>query len=256
MSKKLLKKLVVLSAVIGVLSTSLTVFAAEDYTVQSGDYLKKIAKQIYGDEGKWEVIYEANKDSIKNPNLIYEGQVFKIPDIEQMPSQTADETVPASDANVATENVTAPIVNVPVGTNPTYDKSRGQYTYTLTDGSKWTCQVFTAQYLVEATDAYGITYRGHVDANEEVMKMVADYIAKNPDSNFASMAKKCGNQFVIVSSLGWWDNEDNHYSWGSGIVDCEPNDCVYMFLAGFAEGEAEKNCTDLLNSVSNHYSMK
>ncbi|MCI7595736.1 MAG: hypothetical protein MSS92_05920 [Lachnospiraceae bacterium] len=44
---------------------------------------------------------------------------------------------------------------------------------------------------------------GHVDANEEVMRMVADYIARNPDSNFASMAKKCGNRFVMVSSLGW-----------------------------------------------------
>lgn len=49
MSKKQLKKPVVL---IAVLSTSLAVFVAEDYTVQSGDYLKKIAKQIYGDEGE------------------------------------------------------------------------------------------------------------------------------------------------------------------------------------------------------------
>ena len=47
-----LKKIVVIGAVIGVLSTSVSAFAAEDYIVKSGDYLKKIAKQVYGDEAK------------------------------------------------------------------------------------------------------------------------------------------------------------------------------------------------------------
>lgn len=49
------------------------------YTVQKGDSLSKIAKALYGSAGKWKVIYEANKDSIKNPDLIYPGQVFRIP---------------------------------------------------------------------------------------------------------------------------------------------------------------------------------
>lgn len=56
------------------------------------------------------------------------------------------------------------------------------------------------RWLRQLTEPY---LSGHVDANEEVMRMVADYIARNPDSNFASMAKKCGNRFVMVSSLGW-----------------------------------------------------
>ena len=34
----------------------------------------------YGDASKWHRIYEANKDTIKNPDLIYPGQNFKIPD--------------------------------------------------------------------------------------------------------------------------------------------------------------------------------
>ena len=55
--KKIFQKIITASCVIcalliAVLSTSLAVFVAEDYTVQSGDYLKKIAKQIYGDEGE------------------------------------------------------------------------------------------------------------------------------------------------------------------------------------------------------------
>ena len=50
------------------------------YTVVSGDCLWKIAKQFYGDGGKWSVIYNANKSVIGgNPNLIYPGQVLTIP---------------------------------------------------------------------------------------------------------------------------------------------------------------------------------
>ena len=51
----------------------------ETYTVRSGDSLSKIAKALYGDASKWKAIYEANRDSIKNPDLIHPGQVFTIP---------------------------------------------------------------------------------------------------------------------------------------------------------------------------------
>ena len=50
------------------------------YTVVKGDSLSKIAKQFYGNANQWKKIYEANKDVIKNPDLIYPGQTFKIPD--------------------------------------------------------------------------------------------------------------------------------------------------------------------------------
>ena len=49
------------------------------YTVVAGDTLSKIAKREYGDASKWQRIYDANKDTIKNPDLIYPGQTFKIP---------------------------------------------------------------------------------------------------------------------------------------------------------------------------------
>ncbi len=50
------------------------------YTVVAGDSLSKIAKKLYGDASKWRVIFEANTDIIKNPDLIHPGQKFKIPD--------------------------------------------------------------------------------------------------------------------------------------------------------------------------------
>lgn len=49
------------------------------YTVVKGDSLWKIAKKFYGNGSKYTTIYNANKDKIKNPNLIYPNQVLVIP---------------------------------------------------------------------------------------------------------------------------------------------------------------------------------
>jgi nucleoid-associated protein YgaU len=54
--------------------------AGRSYTVQNGDSLSKIAKREYGDAQQWRRIYEANRDLIQNPDLIYPGQVFRIPE--------------------------------------------------------------------------------------------------------------------------------------------------------------------------------
>jgi nucleoid-associated protein YgaU len=53
--------------------------SGKTYVVVSGDSLSKIAKREYGDASKWPRIYEANKDLIKDPNLIYPGQELKVP---------------------------------------------------------------------------------------------------------------------------------------------------------------------------------
>ena len=49
------------------------------YTVQKGDNLTKIALQFLDSKYAWKDIYNANKDIIRNPNLIYPGQVLVIP---------------------------------------------------------------------------------------------------------------------------------------------------------------------------------
>lgn len=49
------------------------------YTVKKGDCLWNIAKKYYGKGSLYTKIYDANRDKIKNPNLIYPGQVLKIP---------------------------------------------------------------------------------------------------------------------------------------------------------------------------------
>ncbi len=52
------------------------------YTVKKGDYLSKIAKEVYGDAMKYNIIFEANRPMLKDPDKIYPGQVLIIPPLE------------------------------------------------------------------------------------------------------------------------------------------------------------------------------
>ncbi|MEM8827294.1 MAG: peptidoglycan-binding protein LysM [Pseudomonadota bacterium] len=54
--------------------------ASRFHTVESGDTLSKIAREYYGDAGKYPKIFEANKPMLDDPDKIYPGQVLRIPD--------------------------------------------------------------------------------------------------------------------------------------------------------------------------------
>ena len=49
------------------------------YTVESGDTLSKIAETYLGDAMAYPTIFEANREVIKDPDLIYPGQKIRIP---------------------------------------------------------------------------------------------------------------------------------------------------------------------------------
>lgn len=65
------------SAVVGAGGTG--EWSSRTYTVEKGDTLSKIAKEMYGDANKYQVIFEANKPMLKDPDKIYPGQVLRIP---------------------------------------------------------------------------------------------------------------------------------------------------------------------------------
>jgi nucleoid-associated protein YgaU len=48
-------------------------------TVQPGFTLWAIARDTYGDGVLYVQVFEANRDKIKDPDLIYPGQVFTVP---------------------------------------------------------------------------------------------------------------------------------------------------------------------------------
>ncbi|MGN7719413.1 LysM peptidoglycan-binding domain-containing protein [Chitinophaga sp. 22620] len=60
-----------------VLNISLAEGAEQEYEVQAGDNLSKIAKKYPG--LTWQKIFEANKDKIKDPDMIQPGWKLKIP---------------------------------------------------------------------------------------------------------------------------------------------------------------------------------
>jgi len=66
--------------------------SAASYTVVKGDCLWRIAQRHFGTGMRWVEIYQANRGDIRDPNLIYPGQVFVIPGIEDAaPAETAAE---------------------------------------------------------------------------------------------------------------------------------------------------------------------
>ena len=60
----------------GVLDTPANVIL---YTVVAGDTLGSIAQQFFGDSSQWTRIFDANMDQISDPDLIFPGQVLRIP---------------------------------------------------------------------------------------------------------------------------------------------------------------------------------
>ena len=59
------------------------------YTVQSGDCLWNLAEKYYGDGTQYKKLAAANPE-IKNPNLIYPGQVLTIPPADDLPAASPD----------------------------------------------------------------------------------------------------------------------------------------------------------------------
>jgi nucleoid-associated protein YgaU len=53
--------------------------ATQWHEVKKGETLWKIAVQYYGDGALYPKIFEANKDTLKNPDLIKVGQRLRIP---------------------------------------------------------------------------------------------------------------------------------------------------------------------------------
>jgi nucleoid-associated protein YgaU len=58
---------------------SSTVSEIQTVTVLEGENLYRIAQRVYGSGKRYLELYEANKDTIKDPNIIRLGQVLKLP---------------------------------------------------------------------------------------------------------------------------------------------------------------------------------
>ena len=67
------------SGVTSTVDTTAEVVGEQQYTVQSGDNLSKIAKNLLGDGNAWKKIFDANRDVLDDTDKIRPGQTLKIP---------------------------------------------------------------------------------------------------------------------------------------------------------------------------------
>ena len=80
--------------------------AASSYTVQAGDTLYGIALQYWGNGLYWPALYQDNRSTISNPNLIYVGQVVTVPASHSASSSTSSST--ATPSSTAAPSTAAP----------------------------------------------------------------------------------------------------------------------------------------------------
>jgi nucleoid-associated protein YgaU len=66
-------------------SADVVVDRVQTALVVPGHTLWALSQNYYGDPTRYPVIYEANRSQIRNPNLIYPGQVFVVPKFESKP---------------------------------------------------------------------------------------------------------------------------------------------------------------------------
>ncbi|MGR3309958.1 MAG: LysM peptidoglycan-binding domain-containing protein [Candidatus Brocadiales bacterium] len=85
------------------------------YKVKPNDTLTKLARQYYGDEAKWTLIYDANAGKISHRNALYIGQEIIIPSdsasveesvvVEPLPSPPSQAVVAPEDTDKRTHTV-------------------------------------------------------------------------------------------------------------------------------------------------------
>lgn len=83
------------------------------HTVVGDDTLWDLAMRYYQNPFEWRVIYEANRDSIADPNLIFPNEVFVIPGLPGRQGETVATAQPAADQPVDAQPVVEPVPSAP-----------------------------------------------------------------------------------------------------------------------------------------------
>ncbi|HXC86021.1 MAG TPA: LysM peptidoglycan-binding domain-containing protein [Trebonia sp.] len=120
-----------------VAKTTAKTAATSYYTVHAGDTLSQIAGKYYHNAGDWPWLYHVNDAAIKDPNLIYTGQVLRIP-ADPPSSAVVDSYIPRhakTAATVSTPAVTSSATSSSATSSSATGDDSGSGTQTVTQSA-------------------------------------------------------------------------------------------------------------------------
>ena len=147
------------------------------HKVVKGDNLWAIAKKYYGDGSLMYGIYNANKDKIKNPNLIYPGQVLTIPDLATAKKNNSYSGSKSSSGNTSSANPSSGVTKVQYGVYSksgtllkTFDTYGGAYSYLSSHGGD-AAKMTIKNMSTGRSSTYGV-----YDKNGRLIKIFTTYM--------------------------------------------------------------------------------
>ena len=180
--------------------------SAAPYTVVKGDCLWRIAQSHLGSGIRWGEIYEANRDQIHDPDLIYPDQVFEIPGWNDPAAGT--QTTQASGVPASAPGAGAASFTPPAGTPSDYSDPDNWASLPLKlDKKADTFYIYPSAYISTAKDAPQIvpiddeTMRkgalGNIELNCGVFSESTNvYVPFYRQSNLAAIAGLSGDELL------------------------------------------------------------
>jgi LysM repeat protein len=133
--------------------------AGRSYTVRAGDTLSGIAQRFYGHAGDWPYLYRINRGTVSDPNLIYTGEVLRVP--TDPPASVLTGSYRPRHARAARATATAAGSSPAAGSQPAVVTSSGGHGVSCT-GSGGTLRPLNYGAIVTFLTAHG--YSGNAAA--------------------------------------------------------------------------------------------
>jgi len=120
------------------------------HTVVDDDTLWDLAQFYYQNPYEWRVIWEANRDSIADPNLIYPNEVFIIPGLPGQAVAAVPDTEPETNPAIGPEPETEPETDVePVAQSPSVPTDLVQFGFRQARPAEQVRSIFYADTVTE-----------------------------------------------------------------------------------------------------------
>jgi LysM repeat protein len=128
--------------------------ASRSYAVEPGDTLSSIAQRLYGNPADWHELYQENESVIRDPNLIYVGEMLDVP--YNMPAGTT--TATAVDVQATTTTSSSSTLSGTLscaGLEELWEQAGGSDAEAVMAASIAMAESSGEQYALSPTDDYG-----------------------------------------------------------------------------------------------------